>query len=76
MEDSILYHSLPDQKMEYYYKVNDWERLTSHDPAVITIKGHRVPYAVFENLPEKTNDPAILGMELERTTSVLWKSIA
>jgi len=72
MEDSILYHSLPDEKMDHYYKVNDWERLTSKDPATITIKGHRVPYAVFENLPEKTHDPATLGSELEKATSILW----
>ena len=74
MEDSILYHSLPDEKMEYYYRINDWEGLTSKDPATIAINGHRVPYAVFENLPEKTHDPVTLGKELERATSILWKN--
>ncbi len=74
LEDSILYHSLPDEKMEYYYKTNDWEKLTSANLPTIDIKGHRIPYAVFENLPEKTHDPATLGMELERVTGRLWKS--
>ncbi|HUL43186.1 MAG TPA: hypothetical protein VLY03_02400 [Bacteroidota bacterium] len=73
MEDSILYHSLPDEKMEFYYKSNDWEKLVAKDPNVIDIKGYKVPYAVFENEPEKTLDPAKLGAELERVTSKLWK---
>ena len=72
MEDSILYHSLPDEKMEYYYNVNDWEKLTSKDPSIIEIKGFKVPYAVFENMPEKTADPAKLGAELERVSQRLW----
>jgi hypothetical protein len=72
MEDSILYHSLPDEKMDRYYKINDWDKLTSKDPQHIDIKGHKVPYAVFENMPEKTDDPARLGAELERATQRLW----
>jgi hypothetical protein len=72
MEDSILYHSLPDEKMEFYYKTNDWEKLTAKDPQYIDIKGFKVPYAVFENYPEKTDDPLKLGAELERVTTKLW----
>jgi hypothetical protein len=72
MEDSILYHSLPDEKMEFYYKVNDWEKLTAKDSQYIDIKGFKVPYAVFENYPEKTDDPMKLGAELERVTTKLW----
>lgn len=72
MEDSILYHSLPDEKMEYYYKTNDWEALTAGNPGAIPINGLRVPYGVFENEPEKTDDPVRLGTELERVTSGLW----
>ncbi len=71
-EDSILFHSLPDEKMEFYYKTNDWDTLTSKDPNYIDIKGFKVPYGVFENMPEKTDDPAKLGTELERVTSKLW----
>jgi hypothetical protein len=71
-EDSILYHSLPDEKMEFYYKTNDWEQLTANDPCYIDIKGFRVPYTVFENEPEKTLDPSKLGAELERATGKLW----
>ena len=71
-EDSILYHSLPDEKMEFYYKTNDWDTLAAKNPNVIDIKGFKVPYAVFENMPEKTDDPVKLGTELERVTSKIW----
>lgn len=71
-EDSILYHSLPDEKMEFYYRTNDWEKITADDPSTIDVKGIRVPYAVFENEPEKTCDPALIGQELERVTTRLW----
>jgi hypothetical protein len=71
-EDSILYHSLPDEKMEFYYKTNDWEKLEAKDPSFIEVKGHKIPYAVFDNMPEKTNDPKLIGEELERVTAKLW----
>jgi len=71
-EDSILYHSLPDEKMEFYYKTNDWEKLAAKDPACIEVKGFRIPYAVFENEPEKTLDPVKIGNELEKATKKLW----
>jgi hypothetical protein len=72
MEDSILYHSLPDEKMEHYYGTNDWERLASSDSGYIDVKGFKVPYAVFQNEPEKTHDPELTGKELERAATRLW----
>ncbi|MCX6145200.1 MAG: hypothetical protein NTZ35_18505 [Ignavibacteriales bacterium] len=71
-EDSILYHSLPDEKMDFYYKTNDWEKLEAKDPNFIEVKGFKIPYAVFENEPEKTLDPKLIGQELERATKKLW----
>lgn len=71
-EDSILYHSLPDAKMDFYYKTNDWETLEAKDPNFIDVKGFKIPYAVFENEPEKTLDPKLIGQELERATKKLW----
>jgi hypothetical protein len=70
-EDSILYHSLPDEKMEFYYRTNDWGRLEQKDPSFIEVNGFRVPYVVFENEPEKTLDPALIAKELERVTAKL-----
>ena len=71
-EHSILYHSLPDEKMEFYYKTNDWEKLAAKDPNYIEVKGFRIPYVAFENEPEKTLDPNLIGQELERVTKKLW----
>ncbi len=71
-EDSILYHSLPDEKMEFYYKINDWDKLEAANPTHIAVKGFTIPYAVFENMPEKTLDPKLTGEELERVTKKLW----
>jgi hypothetical protein len=71
-EDSILYHSLPDEKMDFYYKTNDWDKLEAKDSNVIDVKGFKIPYAVFENEPEKTLDPKQIGDELERVTKKLW----
>jgi hypothetical protein len=71
-EHSILYHSLPDEKMDFYYRINDWEQLSVRHPDYVEVKGFLVPYAVFENEPEKTVDPALIGKELERVTAKLW----
>ncbi len=73
-EHSVLYHSLPDDKMEYYYKINDWDKLSGgRDSGVIEIKGHQVPFAVFDNMPEKTDDPAKLGPALDEVFARLAK---
>lgn len=73
-EGSILHHSLPDNKMEFYYKTNDWEKLSyGAGDGTIQVNGFRVPFAVFENEPEKTDDPIKLGLELERVMNCLWK---
>lgn len=71
-EDSILYHSLPDEKMEFYYKLNDWDAIEAADPNYVQVRGHQVPYTVFDNMPEKTNAPEPLAAELERTLTHLW----
>ena len=70
--DSILHHSLPDEKMEYYYKTNDWDRIAPGTEGFIQIRGHQVPYAVFQNEPEQTDDPVKLGGALEDTFARLW----
>jgi len=71
--DSILYHSLPDAKMEFYYRTNDWERLTGgRKTGTIRIRDFDVPFSVFDNEPERTDDPAKLGPALERVFAALW----
>jgi hypothetical protein len=58
--------------MEFYYKTNDWEKLEAKDPQFIEVKGFKIPYAVFENEPEKTLDPKLIGNELDRVAEKLW----
>ena len=73
-EDSILFHSLPDEKMEFYYKINDWEKLSAKNSEYIEVKGIKVPYSVFNNEPDLTTaagEP--LGKALEDTFGRLWK---
>jgi len=70
--DSILQHSLPDEKMDFYYKTNDWEKLAARDPRAIDVKGVRVPYSVLDNEPEVTDKPEALGQSLERVFAHLW----
>ncbi len=72
--DSILEHSVPDEKLEKMYKESDWEQFSAGDPEYITIKGVKVPYAVFENEDDVTTarGPA-LGQRLEETLGRLWQ---
>ncbi len=73
-EDSILYHSLSDSKMEMLYKISDWDKLSRGESrGTLTLRGHAVPFAVFQNEPEKTDDPAKLGPALRDVFNTLWK---
>ncbi len=71
--DSILEHGLPDAKLEKMYKEVDWEEVSKNSKTHIEINGVSVPYFVFENMPSKTDDPEILGPELDRVFAGLWK---
>ncbi len=70
--DSILEHSLEDTKLEYLYKASDWEVFSSADPEHLIVRGSRIPYAVFENEPERTDKPEDLGRHLEEVCTKLW----
>ena len=70
--DSILEHGLPDQKLERLYKEVDWEHFKGNDPQFIYFSGHKIPYAVFNNMPEKTDQPEVLGAHLEDVLNELW----
>lgn len=72
--DSILEHSLEDKKIEFLYKGSDWEAFSSKDPEYLLVKKHRVPYAIFDNEPEKTDKPKELGRHLEEVCVKLWTS--
>jgi hypothetical protein len=70
--DSILEHSLETKKLEFLYKESDWERFSAPDPDYLHVGERRVPYAVFENEPEKTDKPEVLGRYLEEVCAKLW----
>jgi hypothetical protein len=71
--DSILEHALEDKKMEFLYKESDWERFSAPDPDYLQAAGHRIPYAIFDNEPEKTDRPELLGAHLEEVCNELWE---
>jgi hypothetical protein len=73
LEGSILHHSLPDDKMEYYYRTNDWHDLAPGRSGRFSVRGTEVPYAVFPNEPEVTDRPDALGKTLETTLGELWR---
>jgi hypothetical protein len=72
--DSILEHSLPDEKMEKLYRYVDWDEISAADPEFIKIQGIKVPYAVFENKDDVTSQGGEkLASRLEETLGRLWR---
>lgn len=71
--DSILEHGLPDSKLEKLYKEVDWEDVSKDSKTHLNINGVNVPFIVFENMPSKTDDVAILGPALDEVIGMLWK---
>ncbi len=71
--DSILEHGLPDEKLEKLYKEVDWDEVSAGNPEFIDIKGHQVPYVVFHNEPDVTDQPELLGKALEDVCGKLWE---
>jgi len=71
--DSILEHSLPDDKLERLYKEVDWHEITLEDPHYVTIKGVRVPYINLDNSDDVTTQRGqVLGDRLEGSLNSLW----
>lgn len=69
---SVLFHSLPDEKMEFYYKETDWPKLATGSEGTLETKGIKIPYAVLNNEPEVTDDFAKLGPALRQSLDRLW----
>ena len=71
--DSILEHSLPDNKLKRLYKEIDWREVSASDPHYLQIKEKQVPYVVFENEDDVTTaQDEALGKRLEEKLSILW----
>jgi hypothetical protein len=72
--DSILAHSLPDEKLERLYRYDDWKDLCGDDPAFLTLRSRRIPYTVFENTDDvTTSKPLLLAARLEDVLGRLWR---
>ena len=70
---SVLFHSLPDEKMEFYYKENDWANLATNGlQGRIQARDVAVPYAVLVNEPEVTDNVAKLAPALRDALDRLW----
>ena len=71
--DSILQHSLPDEKLERLYGQDDWAELAPADRGSLRLGACDVPYAVFENEDDVTTDqPTLLAARLEQVLADLW----
>ena len=72
LADSSLFHSVPDHKMDFYYRDSDWAEIEAADPGVVDVRGFKVPYAVLDNEPEVTDDHGKMGPMLEGLLADLW----
>ena len=71
--DSILEHSLPDEKLEKLYGQDDWKDLRRADTGRLLVREHRVPCVDFENNDDVTTPRGeALGKRLEETLERLW----
>jgi hypothetical protein len=71
--DSILEHSLADEKMERLYREDDWADFTCDSPTHLTVRGIRIPYVIFENEDDVTSARGeALGIRLEKALGRLW----
>lgn len=72
--DSILEHSLPDERLKRLYGHDDWETFCAGDPEYLTINSKSIPYVAFENADDVTTDrPEELAARLETTLGRLWE---
>lgn len=70
---SILEHGLPDDKLERLYKEVDWHDITSSDDKYLTVKGVKVPFIIFNNMPELTNSVEKMEPALVDSFNNLWE---
>ncbi len=53
--DSILEHGVPEHKLEFLYREDDWQALTQADRKTICINTIDIPYVVFDNEDDVTS---------------------
>jgi len=71
--DSILQHSLADQKLERLYRDSDWAEFSAGNDSYLLVNDIAIPYAVFDNHDDVTTPRGeALGQRLQDTLSILW----
>ncbi len=71
--DSVLEHSLPDDKLARLYHDDDWAIFSDGNSDVLSMRSIRMPYVVFENEDDVTTDkPDLLATRLEAVLGRLW----
>jgi hypothetical protein len=73
--DSILEHSLPDEKLTKMYYETDWNELSETHNNFIKIGSSLVPYSIFENEDDVTSgNNSKLDSRLQTSLNRLWKN--
>jgi hypothetical protein len=71
--DSILQHSLEDEKLRKLYFNDDWFDFSSRDPNYLSVRNFQIPYVVFENEDDITTKRGKeLASRLEAHLQDLW----
>jgi hypothetical protein len=72
--DSILEHGLPEQKLEFLYREDDWQAITEADPTTVNINTIDIPYVVFNNEDDLTSEQVVrLDSRLQRCMGELFR---
>lgn len=74
--DSILEHSLEDEKLERLYRTDDWHEMimAAQSSKYLSVGSFQVPYVVFENEDDVTTHGGdLLSQRLQETFSRLWE---
>lgn len=73
--DSILEHSLPDEKLTKMYYETDWNEISGQNIEFIKAGSSLVPYSIFENEDDVTSgNNSELNSRLQATLDRLWKN--
>ena len=67
-------YDLEDRKLEMMYKESDWAQFSGQNPEFLNVGGRKIPYGVFDNMPEKTDDPEKIAPHLEEILKKLWET--
>jgi len=71
--DSILEHSVPDEKMYRLYFKDDWQIVNEKPSGCLSVQGLQVPYVTFENADDVTTRGGVdLENKLKIALDQLW----